>query len=282
MRIAQEGERVLLLSRLGRRLFVNLRRGGQSHTHKGVIEHDAIIGAAFGQPIVTHLDETYYLMRPSIHDQIMSIRRISQIIYPKEIGQILLNLDVRSGRRVIEAGTGSGALTLALAHAVCPGGTVYSYEVRPDMLQAAKSNVESAGLGPWVEFFQQDIADGLQQRDVDAAFLDVREPWRYMSQIECALSDGGHFGALVPTTNQIVSLLDELAQRPFVAVQVLELLLRHYKPVPGRLRPEDTMVGHTGYLIFARKVALRPGIISGWEPDADETSGAPIAEEGPE
>jgi tRNA (adenine57-N1/adenine58-N1)-methyltransferase catalytic subunit len=253
--LAQEGDRVLLLSRRGRRFFVNLRRGDRFHTHKGVIEHDDMIGALYGRPIVTHLDETYYLMRPSIHDELMSLKRVTQIIYPKEIGQILLKLDVCSGRRVIEAGTGSGALTMALAHAVQPEGRVFSYEARPEMLAVALENLERVGLDGYVEFVERDISLGFCQADVDALFLDVREPWDYLRQASDALADGGHLGVLVPTTNQIVTLLQALARLSFVAIEVLEVLLRHYKPVPGRLRPEDTMVGHTGYLLFARKVA---------------------------
>jgi tRNA (adenine57-N1/adenine58-N1)-methyltransferase len=272
--LAQEGERVLLLSRRGRRFFVNLRRGDRFHTHKGVIEHDDMIGAPYGRAVLTHLDETYYLVRPSIHDELMSLKRVTQIIYPKEIGQILLKLDVRAGRRVIEAGTGSGALTLALAHAVYPEGMVYSYEARPEMLQVARANVERVGLSAMVEFVERDIAEGFCHQQADALFLDVREPWEYLQQAGDALADGGHLGALVPTTNQIVILLDELARRPYIAIEVLETLLRHYKPVPGRLRPEDTMVGHTGYLVFARKVA-EIGVADG------QAAEAPEAEDGP-
>lgn len=217
-----------------------------------------MIGAPYGKPVITHLNEVYYLMRPSIHDELMALKRVTQIIYPKEIGQILLQLDMRPGRRVIEAGTGSGALTMALANAVSPDGAVYSYETRPEMLKVARRNVERADLSAGVEFVERDIAQGFLHHDVDALFLDVREPWDYIPQAVEALADGGHLGVLVPTTNQIVILLQELDRGPFIAIQVLETLLRYYKPVPGRLRPEDTMVGHTGYLLFARKVGKRP------------------------
>lgn len=277
MPLAQEGDRVLLLSRRGRRFFVNLHRGDRFHTHKGVIEHDDMIGAPYGRPILTHLDETYYLMRPSIHDELMSLKRVTQIIYPKEIGQILLKLDVCSGRRVIEAGTGSGALTMALAHAVRPEGRIYSYEARPEMLAVARRNLDRVGLTEWVDLVERDISHGFDQTDVDALFLDVREPWDYVTQATDALADGGHLGVLVPTTNQIVILLEVLTRRPFVAIEVLEILLRHYKPVPGRLRPEDTMVGHTGYLLFARKVARLAPDEPDAAQDADETDGEDAA-----
>lgn len=266
---AQTGDRVLLLSERGRRFFVDLRRGDRFHTHKGIIEHDAMIGAAYGRPVLTHLHEVYYLMRPSIHDELMALKRVTQIIYPKEIGQILLKLDLRSGRRVIEAGTGSGALAMGLANAVAPDGAVYSYETRPEMIKVARRNVERVGLDDVVEFVERDIADGFTHQDVDALFLDVREPWDYMPQVVEALADGGHLGVLVPTTNQIVILLEDLRRGPFIAIEVLEVLLRHYKPVPGRLRPEDTMVGHTGYLLFARKVGELP------EPDFASATIAP-------
>lgn len=245
----------MLISPDGRRYLITLRSGRRFHTNKGVIEHDELIGRPLGREVSTHLGQVFLVLRPSLHDLLMNLKRVSQIIYPKEIGLILLKLDAVRGRRVIEAGTGSGALTLALARGVEPDGMVYSYEAREEMLRTARRNLEEAGALGNVELFQRDIAEGFLQRDVDALFLDVREPWDYLEQVCEALADGGVFGALVPTTNQVSILLAAMAYHPFTAVEVLEILERHYKPVPQRLRPEDRMVGHTGYLLFARKVA---------------------------
>jgi len=238
------------------------------------VDHDALIGCPFGSRIAAHLGHTFILLRPTLYDQLMRLKRRSQIVYPKEIGQILLKLDIGPGARVIEAGTGSGALTIALAHSVYPDGMVYSYDSREDMLTGARRNIELVGLMDMATLHQRDIAEGFDETEVDALFLDVREPWEYLAQVCTALADGGCFGALVPTTNQIVILLEELVLYPFTSVEVLELFVRHYKPVPGRLRPQDTMVGHTGYLIFARKVQAAPA--AGETPPACAAEATPV------
>ena len=254
--LAQANDRVLLISADGKRFLVTLLPGGCFHTHMGKIVHDELIGNPLGRRVLSHLGHPFILLRPSIHDLLMNVKRVTQIIYPKEIGQIMLWLDVGAGKRIIEAGSGSGALTIALAHCVQPDGLIYSYETRADMLKAARRNVERAGFADQVQWHQRDISEGFEQTNVDALFLDVREPWEYLSQVETALADGGFFGALLPTTNQVSELLAELQRRSaFISIEVLEMFLRRYKPVPQRLRPRDTMIGHTGYLVFARKIA---------------------------
>ncbi|MGI6367509.1 MAG: tRNA (adenine-N1)-methyltransferase [Anaerolineae bacterium] len=254
MRQAAENDRVLLLSARGDRHLLTLVPGQQLHTQRGVISHDDILGQPFGATIRTHLGQQLYLLRPSIHDELMGIRRASQVIYPKELGHILLRLDLHAGSRVIEAGTGSGAMTMALANAVRPTGRVFSYDVRADMQALARQNLQRVGLEDVVELTQRDAAEGFLQIEVDAVFLDVREPEVLLSQVSAALAGGGQFGALVPTTNQIVALLEALPRFGFIDASVLEILHRQYRPVPGRLRPDDTMVGHTGYLVFARRI----------------------------
>ncbi len=256
MKFAQAYDTVLLISRDGKRYLVRLLPGDRFHTHKGSIAHDDLIGQPLGREIRSHTGQPFMVLKPSLHDMLMNLKRASQIIYPKEIGQILLKLDVGHGKQIIEAGTGSGALTIALAHGVAPDGMVYSYEARADMLNLARRNLETVGLLDRVQLIHKDIAEGFDQRDVDALFLDVREPWLYLAQVCEALADGGFFGTLVPTTNQVSDVLAAMTRYPFTSIEVLEILLRAYKPVPQRLRPQDIMVGHTGYLIFARKVAL--------------------------
>jgi tRNA (adenine57-N1/adenine58-N1)-methyltransferase catalytic subunit len=258
LRIAQAHDLVILLARDGKRYLTHLRPGDRFHTNRGYIEHDSLIGQPLGREVLSQLGQSFMVLRPSLHDLLMNLKRVSQIIYPKEIGQILLKLDVGNSKRIIEAGTGSGALTIALAHGVQPGGRVYSYELREDMLKVARRNLEMAGLLDYVQFVQRDIAEGFTETDVDALFLDVREPWSYLAHVCAALSDGGFFGALVPTTNQVSWLLAEMGRYPFASIEVMEILLRAYKPVAARLRPQDVMVGHTGFLIFGRKVALLP------------------------
>jgi tRNA (adenine57-N1/adenine58-N1)-methyltransferase len=185
----------------------------------------------------------------------MSIKRATALVYPKEIGYILLKINAVNGARIVEAGTGSGALSLALARAVEPDGHLYTYEERSDMQNLARKNLEIGGALANVTFRLRDIGQGFDETDADAVFLDVREPQAFMSQVRRALKGGGFFGSIVPTTNQVSSLLSELIKGGWVQIEVEEILLRTYKILPERLRPEDRMVGHTGYLVFARKVA---------------------------
>ncbi|MFQ5616950.1 MAG: tRNA (adenine-N1)-methyltransferase [Anaerolineales bacterium] len=256
MNVAQENDLVLLIGPRGKRFITRLKAGASLHTHVGVVQHDALIGHPLGRQVRSHLDKPFLVLEPSTHDLIMNVRRHTQIIYPKEAGYILLKMNLFGGQRVIEAGSGSGALTLALARAVAPEGRVYSYESRPEMQRNAIRNLQRVGLADFVEFKIRDIAEGFDETGVDALFLDVRTPWDYLDQVREALKGGGFFGSLVPTTNQVSDLVAGLERHHFGDVEVAELLLRGYKPVPERLRPADTMVGHTGYLIFARKIEV--------------------------
>jgi len=254
MKVAQENDLALLIGPRGKRFIVQLKPGAALQTHAGIIQHDALIGQPWGRQIASHTGRPFLVLEASTHDLIINLRRNGQIIYPKESGFILLKMSIHSGRRVVEAGSGSGGLTMALARAVAPCGKVYSYDNRSDMQRLAVRNIQQAGLQDWVEFKLRDIADGFEETDVDAAFLDVRTPEDYLAQVVHALKPGGFFGCLVPTTNQVSGLLAAMESQAFADVEVEELLLRQYKPVFDRLRPMDVMVGHTGYLIFARSV----------------------------
>jgi len=252
--VAQEGELVLLIAKDYKRFLVRLHAGNELQTHRGVLYHDDLIGKALGREVCSHLGYPFLVLEPSLSDLIQDIKRTTQIMYPKDIGYVLLRMNIVSGRRVIEAGTGSGGLTLALARAVAPDGRVYSYEVRPDVVQLAAKNLEQVGLREFVELKERDIAAGFDERDADALFLDVRRPWDYLAQAEVALKGSGFFGSIVPTTNQVVRILQALPEHSFSAIEVEELLLRPYKAIAARLRPMDRIIAHTGYLIFARRI----------------------------
>jgi tRNA (adenine57-N1/adenine58-N1)-methyltransferase len=252
MAVPREEDLVLLLGKDGKRFVVRLMPGEELHTHRGFIRHDDILGRPWGSRLASHLGHPFYLLRPSIHDLIMNVRRESQIIYPKESGYVLLKMNIVPGAKVVEAGTGSGAMTIALAQGVMPTGQVFSYERREDMIEVARRNLSELHLLQYVELKCRGIAEGFDEREVDALFMDVREPHFYVSQAKEALAGGGFFGALVPTTNQVSALLERLEDGGFVDLEVSEILLRHYKTVAARLRPEDRMVAHTGYLVFGR------------------------------
>jgi len=254
MTTAQAGDVVQLVGRDHKHFILRLTPGQQLHTHRGIFEHDALIGRTLGTEVFTHRGDPFFLLQPSTDDLIREIKRNSQIIYPKDIGFILMKLSVRPGVTVVEAGTGSGGLTTVLAQAVGPTGCVISYEVREDMQNLARKNLERVGLADRVTFKLRDIAEGFEETDVYALFLDVPNPWDYTGQAYRALQSGGFFGSLVPTVNQVSELLVSMRREGFDFVEVCEVLLRYYKPVPDRLRPTDRMVAHTGFLIFGRPV----------------------------
>lgn len=248
------GDIVLLLTTDLKRYVIALRPHQEFHCHLGIFPHDQLIGQPFGIAVYSSLEHPAILLEPSLDDLIHHLRRGTQIIYPKDAAYIVHRLNLRAGARVIEAGTGSGGLTTALAWAVAPTGTVYSYEARLETHYLARNNLESVGLLPYVQLFHGNIEEGFRQSNVDALFLDLRTPWEHLERVRSALRPGGFFAALLPTTNQVSELLFALERHGFVDVAVEELLLRAYKPVPDRLRPADTMNAHTGFLTFARLI----------------------------
>lgn len=245
---------VLLVTTDQKRYLLKLQPHNKLHTHQGIYEHDDLIGCQWGDEIRSQLGQPALVLEPGIHDLMTHLRRGTQIIYPKDAVQLVHRLSLRAGSRVIEAGTGSGVLTSALAWAVAPHGKVYTYEARSDTHQLARRNLERIGLLRYVEMFEGSAADGFHQEGVDAVMLDMREPWRFLDQVRESLRQGGFFASLVPTTNQVSSLITALEEKSFIDIVVEEILLRGYKPIPDRLRPEDSMAAHTGFLISARAI----------------------------
>jgi tRNA (adenine57-N1/adenine58-N1)-methyltransferase catalytic subunit len=254
MALTQAGAVVQLVGRDNKYFIIRLTPGLRLETHRGIFTHDALIGQPLGTEVFTHLGHAFFLVEPSTDDLIRDIKRSSQIIYPKDSGFILMKLSIQPGQTVIEAGSGSGGMTTVLAQMVGPTGRVISYDIRSDMQTLAQRNMQRIGLAERVTFKLRDIAEGFDEVDADAFFLDVPNPWDYTGVVRQALKGGGFFGSILPTANQVSTLLVALQRDGYEFVEVCEVLLRYYKTVPERLRPTDRMVAHTGYLIFGRPV----------------------------
>jgi tRNA (adenine57-N1/adenine58-N1)-methyltransferase catalytic subunit len=248
----QYGDMAQLVSPSNKTYTILLITGGQLQTHRGVLNHDDLVGKPWGSQVYSHLGSPFYLMPPALGNLLQESRRNTQIMYPKDIGYILVTMGIGPGSHVVEAGTGSGVFTTALAWAVGPQGHVTSYEVRPDMQNLARKNLEKLGLQDRVTLKLKDISEGLDESNVDILFLDVQNPYDLLEQVYAAMMPGGFFGCILPTTNQVSRMISALHRNNFAFVDVCEIILRFYKANPNRFRPTDRMVAHTGYLVFAR------------------------------
>jgi tRNA (adenine57-N1/adenine58-N1)-methyltransferase len=287
----EAGQLVLVVSPNGKRYMHALDPAKEIHTHDGRILMSDVAEAGFGGVVRSHLGHPYRILKPTVYELIKGVKRQTQIMYPKEIGYVLLKLGVQPGSRVIECGTGSGGLTLALATYVGDTGRVYTYERREEFYKLAQKNLARVGLSHRVEQHLGDIEEtGFAQTGADALFLDVRTPQDCLRHIQPAVTPGATCGFLLPTTNQVSDLLRGLEAGPFTEIEALEILVRRYKCVPDRLRPEDRMVAHTGFLVFARCMEkpepfTRPPKVETVEPDHNlgpETGPVDIEDSGDE
>ena len=252
----QDGDLVLLVGQRHKHYIITLKAGMDFQTHRGVLKHDEIIGQLWGTKLQSHMGNPFYVFQPSLADVLREMPRNTQILYPKDIGFIFITTGVGPGSRVLEAGTGSGSLTTALAYSVGDTGQVYSYEVRKPMQKLAQKNLKRLGLQERVDFKLRDIEEGFDETDIDMLFLDVQAPHDYIPQARAAIRPGGFFASLVPTFNQVEKLLLALNQHNFAFIETCEIVLRYYKPQPARLRPTDRMIAHTGFLVFGRRVEV--------------------------
>ncbi|MGF1503904.1 MAG: tRNA (adenine-N1)-methyltransferase [Anaerolineae bacterium] len=253
---AQAGDLVFLVSETDRTTFFEiLQPGDKLQTHRGILHHDDLIGSLLGSQVRTHLGYTYYLLIPTTDEIVRSSKRNSQIIYPKDTGYLIMRLGIRPGSRVLEAGTGSGGLTMALASIVGDEGHVYSYDLRDDMQQLAGQNLAQIGLRHRVTFRQGRAEDGFEETGLDAVIFDLRRPWEALDSARAALRGSGALGSIIPTNNQLIDLIEALdAHSGFGFIEAEELILRPYKTIPARVRPDDRIIGHTGFLVFGRAV----------------------------
>jgi tRNA (adenine57-N1/adenine58-N1)-methyltransferase catalytic subunit len=241
-----------------RRWLIRPRDTPKLHTHLGILDVSALVGKGFGTVVTTTLGDELTILKPTIEDLVMKASRKTQVVYPKDLGIMMVKLGIHSGSRVIETGTGSGATTALMAYLVQPAGMVYTYDISPEFQNVAVKNVEKLGLSHYVAFRVGDSREGFKETGMDAGVLDVGDPWEVVRSMKTSLKPSAPMAAITPTTNQAEKLVAKMKEEGFVAIETMEILLRHLEARVGMTRPSNIMVGHTAYLTFGRTTAPRP------------------------
>ena len=250
------GDKVLLIDAKSRRYLVTLKEGGQFHTHAGVTPHELIIGQPDGSTVRSPAGARYLALRPTLADFVLSMPRGAQVIYPKDLGPLLILADVFPGARILEAGVGSGALSMTLLRA---GADVVGYELREDFAAKAQANVASfLGEGKPYRVEIRDVYEGIDETGLDRILLDLPEPWRVVKHAVTALRPGGILVSYLPSIVQVSQLRDALDGASFVLAETVEVLQRSWHVEGQAVRPDHRMVAHTGFLTAARRPADQP------------------------
>ncbi len=246
---------VLIYLDTKRQFLIEVREGLKVSSDLGTMNIDEIIGKPFGYVGHTHLGKEYYCLKPSTADLMLKVKRTTTIVYPKDLGYMLLETTIGPGSRVIDVGTGSGALTLVLAKFVAPHGMVYSYERREDFIENARKNIEHAGYVKCVTFHLRDVAqEGFLEKDVDVVFIDVAEPWTILHQASEALKGGHHVVSWSPNVEQVKSTVEVLKELNFKRIAVREITDREMLVRERGVRPRERGITHTAYLVRGQKV----------------------------
>lgn len=253
----QAGDLVLFVDKRGRRYMVTLEAGAEFHSHHGVLPHDDVIGSEEGAEVESSMGRRFRVLRPTLAEFVLKMPRGAQVIYPKDIGPILVEADIFPGARVLEAGTGSGSLTLALLRAVGPKGTVHSFDVREDFHKKALRNIERfVGSDPNYGTLDARLGDLYADEiavDVDRVVFDLTEPWRALPNVERCLRPGGILCVYVPTVPQVQRMVEALGVG-WDMVRSFETLQRWWTVDGLSVRPDHRMVAHTAFLVVARRV----------------------------
>lgn len=256
----QEGEHALIIDRRGRRYLALLRSGAKFESHLGAFEHDALIGADAGSWMTTNRGHVLLAVKPTMADFALEMPRIATVGYPKDLGAILVYGDIFPGARVLEAGCGSGAVTMALLRAIGEHGSLISYDVRQDMIDRTRENV-SAMLADTSNLTLKlgDVYEGFEERELDRVVLDLPEPWLVVPHASESLLPGGIFVSFSPTVLQVHELVRTLrAMHTFEMMETMEVLQRPWNVSARSVRPEHRMVAHTGFITVARRCSPRP------------------------
>ena len=245
---------VSLVDDNGKTYLVTTSEETQKIRGVGVINPKDLIGQQYGSRFTVGT-KSFWVLPCSLQDKLFGLKRKAQIILSKDIGQILVNCSLEPGQTVLEAGIGSGSLTIALASVVAPNGKVISYDNRQDFLDHATKNLQASGLTNMVETHLQDVTEGIHHTNLDAIILDIPNPWEAIDNAWNALRVGGYLCTYSPLISQVEKSVQAIQHHPFIHVITLETIQREMVVGEKGTRPSFHMLGHTGYLTFARKIA---------------------------
>jgi tRNA (adenine57-N1/adenine58-N1)-methyltransferase len=248
-----KNELIVLIEDSGKRYFVNT--GGKTDKIKGigVFDPGILVGKRIGSNIQIG-DKKYFIFQPSLNDKLLGLKRKTQIILPKDIALIILGCSIESGQTVLEAGIGSGSLTIALANTIAPNGKVFSYDNRDDFIKHAIKNLKQSGLNDLVTAKNKDITNGINEKNIDAIILDIPNPWDAIKHAWNALKTGGYLCCYSPLISQVEKSVKEIKKHGFIEIKTIENIQRDMIVSERGTRPSFNMLGHTGYLTFARKI----------------------------
>jgi tRNA (adenine57-N1/adenine58-N1)-methyltransferase len=252
------GDNILLYLDVRRTYMIKVQAGQSFHTHKGYIKFDDIIGKSYGSTFKSSLGINFTVLKPQLMDYILKSQRNTQIIYAKDAALIVMFSGIGPGSQVVESGTGTGALTTALANYVQPTGKVYSYDIREEGQKTAEKNLARSGHSNFVELKLKDVVTGIDEREVDAVILDLAVPWLVVQQAYEALKPSGTIVSFSPTIDQVVKTVEALKEHNFACIETVECIMRGMQIERGKTRPQTLMTGHTGYITHARKVTKPP------------------------
>ena len=256
--VFNQGDHVLIVDRRGRRYLIRLVDAGVFESHIGSFDHNDLIGLPIGSWMTTSKNHYLLAVKPTMADFTVEMPRIATVVYPKDLGSIIIQGDIFPGARVLEAGSGSGALTIALLRAVGDKGHIYSYDVREDMLERTRTNVlvmlpDTKNL----TLNHDDISKNVKERDIDRIVLDLPEPWDAVRKLSEVLVPGGILLSFLPTVLQVHDLVDALRKHRFEMIETIEVLTRDWEIRGRTIRPNHRMVAHTGFITTARMCSQR-------------------------
>lgn len=251
--IVEENDIVVLIDENLKKIIVDTNGKTDKIRGIGVIDPKTLIGKVYGEKL-TIGSKQFWLLVPSLQDKLYGLHRQAQIILPRDAAHILMSCSIEPGQRVLEAGIGSGSLTIALASAVAPNGTVISYDIREDFIDFAMKNIKQANLIQYVTTKIKDVTEGIDEKDLDAIILDIPNPWAAVDHAWNALKVGGYLCTYSPLISQVEQTVKTIEQHSFIECKTFENIQREMIVSKYGTRPSFDMLGHTAYLTFTRKV----------------------------